>query len=98
VAVPLISVSGRIRLPSICACGSRATDRAAGFQNMELRSEPAAIPAKAAPNPDVDCSRTPKPPASAAPTLATVAPATATANAAILSETIVPLIIHFTTD
>jgi len=37
----------------------------AGFQKMELRSLPAAIPAKAVLNPYVDCSRTAKPPASA---------------------------------
>src|SRR5436190_21939030 len=36
---------------------------AAEFQNMELRSTPAADPANADPRNCADCSRTPKPPA-----------------------------------
>lgn len=43
---------------------------AAGFQNIELRSPPAADPAKDAPCDEVDCSRTAKPPAWAAVVMA----------------------------
>jgi hypothetical protein len=59
---------------------------------MELRPEPAAIPAKAAPNPDADCSLTPNPPASAVLALIATTPATSTAIAANLGAAIAPCI------
>jgi hypothetical protein len=54
------------------------------------------MPAKAAPNPEADCSRTAKPPASAA-LLAAVTPATTAAITMTLGEALIPVISKFTT-
>ena len=59
----MISVSGiiaeKLEREFIPSCDVTA----AGFQNIEERSEPAALSAKARPKPVVDCSRIEKPPA-----------------------------------
>src|SRR4051812_33274348 len=66
---------------------------AAGFQNIELRSPPAAEPANEAPCEEVDCSRTAKPPACTATALMASAPAATALRTRAWREIPTPLMI-----